>query len=422
MSKKPWMTSDQLIAAVKRKISFPAAQATFTDEEILDFANEEMLISQVPSILLYHEEYFVYVKRVPLRDNVSKYPIPDRAIGMRLRDVFWSDVSGNIYEMTKVSPEDKSYYQRNSGTNESLHKYYLQNNEIIIAPQPTTSLGSINFDFFLRPNQLVPDERAAIMESFSQTITVDVSTLVAGDTVIIDNNTFTAVASGAGANEFNIEATSILTATGLVTSINNASIGVTAANVAGSSAVVTLTFTDLEIAMYVPDSRLFTEVASNITSSNSSALSIPSTLTLNFESVPDFFVAGDLFDLLETRPGHKIKNYDVVAQSVSGNSMTFNLQDIPVGLSSDDYVCVAHECIIPNIPPDLHNGLAERTGARILSALGDQAGLAASNAKIEEINQRQGTLLDSRVDGSPSKITARHSVLRYGRVGPRKRF
>jgi len=35
---------------------------------------------------------------------------------------------------------------------------------------------------------------------------------------------------------------------------------------------------------------------------------------------------------------------------------------------------------------------------------------------------RQGTLIDGRVDGSPQKITARHSILRYQKMGVRKRM
>jgi hypothetical protein len=97
--------------------------------------------------------------------------------------------------------------------------------------------------------------------------------------------------------------------------------------------------------------------------------------------------------------------------------LTSKYTNIQIG----DYACVANECIIPQIPPDLHNTLAERTAARILAAIGDTEGLQASNAKLQEIETRQGTILDDRVEGSPQKITARHSLLRYGKMGTRKR-
>ena len=70
----------------------------------------------------------------------------------------------------------------------------------------------------------------------------------------------------------------------------------------------------------------------------------------------------------------------------------------------------------------LYNMLAEKTAARILASLGDQAGLAMANEKIKEMEYRQGGLLDDRVDGAPQKITARHSILRYFKMGVRKRM
>src|SRR5258706_10131324 len=96
---KPWLTSNELIASVQRKIAFPLSQVTFSRNDILAFANDEMMVSQVPSVLQYHEEYFVHSVNVPLKTGVSRYPIPNRAIGMRLRDVKWADNAGNMFDM-----------------------------------------------------------------------------------------------------------------------------------------------------------------------------------------------------------------------------------------------------------------------------------------------------------------------------------
>lgn len=72
MATTPWMTSKSLIASVKRKIAIPASQSTFTDSDILAFANEEVMIAQVPSILKFHEEYFVYKVETPLVSNIDR--------------------------------------------------------------------------------------------------------------------------------------------------------------------------------------------------------------------------------------------------------------------------------------------------------------------------------------------------------------
>lgn len=148
---------------------------------------------------------------------------------------------------------------------------------------------------------------------------------------------------------------------------------------------------------------------------------------------------GSLVDFLQTKPGHRTYGYDISVKSVGsvdGSSFIkvvktdlftyysngFNFQPAIANIQIGDYVCLANECIIPQIPPDLHNALAERTAARILAAIGDTEGLQAANAKLQEIEIRQGSLLDDRSEGTPQKITARHSLLRYGKMGTRKRM
>src|SRR5690348_4097049 len=111
MAKLPYYSSNTLIEAVKRNIAFPIAQATFSEEDILRFADEEMFLEQVPSIMQYHEEYFVFNEEVPLVANQTRYPIPKRAIGMKLRDLFYKDTQGQLVEMSRINPDDKSYMQ-----------------------------------------------------------------------------------------------------------------------------------------------------------------------------------------------------------------------------------------------------------------------------------------------------------------------
>lgn len=404
------MTSNKLISAIKRKISFPISQQTFTENEILDFANEEMFISQVPDILKYHEEYFVFTTDVQLVSNKTKYAIPDRAIGMRLRDLFYTDANNNVYEMTRINAADKAIFARNTGSNNSLAAYYLENNSIVLTPNNIINpTGFLRFNFFLRPNQLVLDERASIISGFRESITVTNASLVAGDTVIINKydddvlittQTFTAVAAGATGNQFNIGSNSIETASNIVTVINTNGI-TTASETAPASAQFNINFTDRQ---------------SNATSSSSTALFVEPTIDLIFTSIPTgVFVNGSVVDILQTKPGHRTYNYDVTVQIVSGTTMRFNESDIPGDVIVGDYVCLANESIIPQIPPDLHNGLAERASARILAAIGDNEGLTNANQKISKIETSEGRLLDQRVDGSPIKVVNRRSLLRSGK-------
>lgn len=493
MAFKPYYTSNDLIEAVKRKIAFPVSQETFDEDDILKFANEEMFISQVPSVLIYHQEYFVFPVEVELVDNQSRYQIPDRAIGLKMRDVMYQDAQGNLFEMTRIDAADKAYFQSNVGANSSIHKFYIEGNSIVLLPEINTSVtGSLVFYIYLRPNQLVQNERAATLASISEASTTIKKNFQASATFVQVSPTNTITISTHGfsdGNKITFSSTGTLPA-GLVagtqyyivsaatntfkvsTSIGGSAVTIT--DVGSGLHTVTrtktldetfapedvdfvtdtititnhdlangdrvlLTSTDLlptpletDTFYYVVGAaansiQLSTALggsAVDITYNGSGIHTVSSDITvLTFDQVPDNIVETSLVDFLQTSTGHRTYGYDIEipVRSISGVTISFATDDIPDNFLVGDYLCLANECIIPQIPSDLHNGLAERTCARILAAIGDQQGLQTIQQKIAEIDQRQGTLLDNRAEGSPQKVTARHSLLRYGRFFGRRR-
>jgi hypothetical protein len=404
---QPWMTTDDLLESVKRRISFPASQATFADADIIAFMNEEMFISQVPSVLLYHQEYFVAYKDVTLNPNQTKYPIPNRAIGLRLRDLFFLDNNKNLYEMTRINPEEKAWWQRDFNAAQQPYPYFLENNDITLAgtnmPNP---FGSFRISYFLRPNQLVANSNAAIIQSFNQSITPNTPANL--DTLLItippannqtsQNYTLTAISSGTPTQyQYLIGITNTQTAINLSNLINSLSIGLTAIPT-GSNVNVSYPY-----------------VNTTFQASNIATMIIPNQTIIQFDQVPTNILASTEIDFLQTKPGHKILNYDVLPVTVSGTSVVFNNQDLPDELLVGDYICLANTAIIPYLPPDLHTVLAERTAARILSAIGDLDNLQAVNLKIQEMEKAQGSLIDNRIDGKPQKVSNKHTLLHYGK-------
>lgn len=401
MSIKPYYTSNSLIEAVKRNIAIPLTQVTFSPEDILAFANTEVFSAQMPSIMQFHEEYYVYEQEVPLVANKSRYPIPNRAIGMKLRDLTYKDQQGNLIEMSMVNPDDKTFYNGTFDRNQTAIYYYIQNNSVVLLPEVSASpVGSLVFTYFLRPNSLVPDAQAIICSSFSKTITIDNTTLIAGNTLTFGSLTMTA------GTEFAIGANSSITASNIVTYINTLG-GIY--SVVAASAVITVTYSDR--------STVFS-------TTNSATFIISSNLTINStQAVPVGITSGVMIDFLQTDGGHSTYSFDVVVgnNSVSATSITFPNATVPDDFVVGDYICLQYECIVPQVPTDLHNILAERTCARIMKAQGDDAGLKNAKADIQELEARQAAMIDSRVDGSPQKVFNRHSLLRYSSSSRRKR-
>lgn len=446
---KPYFTTDDLIASIKRRISFPLSQNTFQYSDLVAFLNEEMQLSAVPTVKQEHEEYFVYKVTVPLVNGVSRYEIPNRAIGMALRDVKYSDSSGNFYDMTRIAPDDKAFFQQSNGSNQTISKYYIEGNELVLTPLVQAGAsGKLNFFIYLRPNSLVKNDRAATIQSFQKAITVSNNgNLEVGDKIYINtgNNTsptpeeyiFTAVASGASAYQFNIGATANDTAANLNTAINAANIKNITSTVLTNA--VTVTYSDIStyFTSVKPDTALLGD-AFSIDSAN---------LYVKFDQLPTTYTdpetmqqsllygVGHLVDFLQTNPGHRTYTYDIPIVSINGTVAAFAVSDLQTYLNNSsggtlafynikvgDYICLANECIIPQIPPELHNALAERAASRVLMAIGDVQGYQVSQAKLAEMNKMQETLIGSRIEGSVPKVFNRYSLLRLGKSRFRRRY
>lgn len=167
-----YRTTTQLIEGIKRRAMIPTNQSTFQTADFLAFLNEELLLGVVPSILSVHEEFFVAKQYIPIVPNISNYDIPERAMGNRLRDLFFMDTQKTIYEMTRISPDDRAFFQSSQMQNRYI-AFYLQGNEIIITPDVGSNpYGKMVATFYMRPNQLVLESRAATITS----ITVDAIT------------------------------------------------------------------------------------------------------------------------------------------------------------------------------------------------------------------------------------------------------
>ena len=323
-----FMKTSDLIESIKRRGMFPQNDKTFQTADFLAFLNDELQIGLVPSIMTVHQEYFVTSEKTPFVPNRSNYSIPYRAIGGKLRDLFYLDTQGTLFEMTRVSPDDRAFFQTSNLQNRFI-AFYLQGSEVVLAPPvgPTPS-GKLQFTFYLRPNQLVEEKRAAIISA----ITVD--------------------------------------------------------DMAG-------------------------------------------TTTFTVDKIPTGMSSSILTDIMQMNAGHKTIKYDIQPVSVIGTNITFNNTDLidqvnssnfqtesvlPVNVVVGDYISFAGECIVPQVPDELHSVLVQRVVARCLESLGDINGLQAANVKLQEMEMKTGTLVDSRVEGSPIKITNFGGLMRLSRV------
>lgn len=161
----------------------PLSQNTFTEQDVLDFATEEMNMAIVPAVLKEQEDYYLYSEDIALVNGTTKYNIPYRAIGNKIRDVSIVDASGNVLEMSRIGIGDLPLYPILNSSN--LSKFYIMNNQVGLTADTGLTGNSLRISYYLRPNSLVPNAEICNVVSVNRTTgVVTVDAVPAGFTVV----------------------------------------------------------------------------------------------------------------------------------------------------------------------------------------------------------------------------------------------
>jgi hypothetical protein len=306
---KSAQTTNKILKSIKMRCLIPESQITFSDTDLIDFMNEEMLIGLVPVILQMKDNYLIYSEQVPMENGKMNYSIPERALGSKLNEVSYWDGT-NEFEMTQVNLDEKYIGIGLSRQFGFMRQFYVKGSDIIPYPEikpSDTVVGSLVMYYYMRPNALVKDSEVGIISAIDR---------------------------------------------------------------------------------------------------------VNGTITLN--SVPSAFTVDSQYDFIRIRSPHTIIKIDVSITDVNKSTKTItlaNASDIPKDLIVGDSFSMAGESCVPNVPTELHSVLAQRVACRLLEAMGDTANLQNANAKLQEMEQKMGILLDSRVESAVHKIVNR-GVLR----------
>lgn len=153
--------ADTLLTEVKRRILVPASQVTVTDEDILAFADGVMKDDIVPLCLAARQNYYAYKRMIGTTSGVSRYPIPERAIGRGLRDLkYSSDGSGEsqtVQDLVEITLEDEHCFAED-GTPQG---YYFLGDKIVLRPTPQDSEGGLIQFYDEAPAKLIKVAKAA---------------------------------------------------------------------------------------------------------------------------------------------------------------------------------------------------------------------------------------------------------------------
>ena len=148
-------TTQTLLDRIAVKAALPAGQETYTQEEILDLANQELLSTILPEILRTREDYYLTSDVITVGNNRELYPMPLRAIAGKVNDIQLLDNDGRI---NRSLPRITTAEIRDSETG-SIDAFYFQGAYIGIHPAPETE-QKLKVSYYARPSSLVLPEKA----------------------------------------------------------------------------------------------------------------------------------------------------------------------------------------------------------------------------------------------------------------------
>lgn len=129
-------------------------------------------------------------------------------------------------------------------------------------------------------------------------------------------------------------------------------------------------------------------------------------------TIPATFTTAELYDLVAGKPGFATLGIDLAVTAASGTSMTFTAT-LPTGLAVGDYVALAGESPIPQIPVEIMPLLAQRVAFKAQEALGDPRA-AVAKAEADEMRNRLLGSLAPRDEASARYLSNPHAP-GYGR-------
>lgn len=171
-------TTNEIITSVKARTLAPTGQATYSDSDFIRFANEELLIKMVPDIMTIREDFFLRTKNYNVTNNKTNYTLPERTIANTLKDVVYIDPSNNIFPMARINLED---IPLNNFTSIYPSNFYVKGDQIVVAPAPNSTSGTIQMWYYERPSQLV------LTSACGQITAINADTPIAGQTTYTVN-------------------------------------------------------------------------------------------------------------------------------------------------------------------------------------------------------------------------------------------
>lgn len=136
-------------------------------------------------------------------------------------------------------------------------------------------------------------------------------------------------------------------------------------------------------------------------------------ITVN--AVPTSFSTSAANDFIAGRQGFATRAFDKTPTNIAGSIITYATADIPSTLAVGDFIALAEESPVIQIPADAYPWLVTKTSRRCLYAISDFEGYSRLAEDDAEEEKRLKIIFEPRIRGETTKIINRSSLVRQGR-------
>lgn len=135
------------------------------------------------------------------------------------------------------------------------------------------------------------------------------------------------------------------------------------------------------------------------------------------ETVPATWTTGSLYDMVQEPAHFDTIAIDLVASAVvvgASGTLTFTPSALPSRLAVGDWIGLAGQSPVIQLPVELNPLLAQETANVLLKSQNDEKGLEMGLAEAKRMKEEILSLITPRVQSAGKKITNRTGILRRG--------
>jgi len=147
-------TTTDLVSDVRARVAAPAANGLVSDLDLLQLLDEEMRTEVAEMLIGVRSEYWLADYTTPIVVGQSAYRIPDRALGMALRDVTIIAPGGRERSASQIPADQRPLWSAGRAW-AGVTCFTLENGSVVLLPEPAEAGHTLRLRYYASPSRLV---------------------------------------------------------------------------------------------------------------------------------------------------------------------------------------------------------------------------------------------------------------------------